>query len=164
MLNNIKLISLPLIATLSIATITHARAVKPGRCPATAKIREAGIQLVEKDDDYMGLISVINGGSLGKFGTNHQWAFMIQMPADQATSIQDARNKLTAALNTLRGTPKPMYDSDLDIWGCLYSNSYNYPAAAITPLNLDAMASSMSVTQSKPTMTLHPYRAVLKHT
>lgn len=75
--------------------------------------------------------------SISKFMTTHQWLFMLEVPREQAVSIDDGMNKAKSALRTLRLnhglTPKPV-EYRHNHFVCLYLNNFDYMAVAVTPM------------------------------
>lgn len=106
---------------------------KPSACPSVAAVAKEGFAFTLQDDDeYQAyLVAQINNYNLPE-----QWTFVMTVPLTQATGMEDASNKASIALKSLKGTPKPQQHQQK--WYCSYENDYHYFAVAFIPADVGA--------------------------
>lgn len=145
-----RLIHLSLFVAIMCALfIQNSWAGKPNRCPSSKQISAVPFAYAETlDSDQVYLYA-----SVSKFGSHFTWAFVMAVPYNQATSVEDGRNKAQSALGTLSGDPK-LQEYERGHWACVYNNSYNYISFAATPVDgLNSTSMNNSAATSQLTMT-----------
>lgn len=144
-MNKMTTLLLSALASLLVAQ-TASAGVRPEACPSAEAIKKAKFSIIfynEDEEFYM-------VGATGKFETTQKWGFLMGIPGDQATGLEDALNKANAALATVSGTPKPV-SASRRIWRCKYMSSFDYPVVALTPIgesnNNNMMMNKAALTQ-----------------
>ena len=132
----LKAFFLSLFLIASLVSIAQAENLPPTVCPTVSAIQHVGLLGVMEEKSYQ----VYAAYQINKYATAETWGFVVAVPIDQAVSKTDAMNKAKEAMKSLAGEPEPVStDATNRQWYCLYTDDYQYIAAAFTPLMADAM-------------------------
>jgi hypothetical protein len=120
----LRCLLLLLFATFSI-TANASQPPLPTKCPGATAIQAAHFW-IEKDYDN----SYTAFQDDQKYDTDGIWNFMIWRI--KANSLEEASQKVTAALSSLSLRPGPMQPA-LGLWKCVYNIGFGYEASAYNP-------------------------------
>lgn len=118
-----------LAASILAATSALAYPPKPAKCPDAATIAAGGLSksVIAKDQNGQWVVGMMKS----KYDTKDNWTFVVGRIS--ATGPEDAYDKATAALHSLKYQQGPVAMQQISKWGCTYSNNANYAAIAVTP-------------------------------